>query len=68
MPYWSIYCLVCHGYVIDALLECIPTDKRSDPAFHLLFRMQPGAALACPYCGGMIGFDDTGRVRTPEPG
>ena len=24
MPYWSIYCLWCNGYIVDALLECVP--------------------------------------------
>ena len=24
MPYWSIYCIYCSGYISDALMECIP--------------------------------------------
>jgi hypothetical protein len=66
MPYWSIYCIVCQGYIIDALLECIPSEKQRDPAFQLLFRMRPGAALACPYCGGLIGFENSGRVQPAQ--
>jgi hypothetical protein len=55
-------CVLCQGYIIDALLECIPATKQSNPAYRLLFGMQPGAALACPYCGGLIGFNYAGRV------
>jgi hypothetical protein len=68
MPYWSIYCLYCHGYIADALLECVPAGKRSEPAFRFLFNAQPGAALACPYCGGLVSFDDAGRPRPPQTG
>ncbi len=68
MPYWSIYCLYCHGYIVDALLECIPPGKRSDPAFRLLFHAQSGAALACPYCNRPIGFDAAGQPQTPQSG
>lgn len=68
MPYWSIYCFYCQGYIVDALLECIPEDRRSNPAYRLLFYAKPGAVLACPYCGGLIGFDDNGQPRTPESG
>ena len=28
MPYWSIFCLYCQGYLADALLECLPTATR----------------------------------------
>ena len=68
MPYWSIYCLYCHGYLADALLECIPASKRSVPAFRLVFNAKPGGALACPYCNGLLGFDDDGEPRIPERG
>src|SRR5438876_11543970 len=68
VPYWSIYCVFCSGYIVDALLECIPAGKRSDPAFRLLFKAELGAALACPYCNGLIGFDEMGAPRIPEPG
>jgi hypothetical protein len=68
MPCWGIYCLFCHGYILDALLECIPAAKRSHPAHGRLFNSQPGAALACPYCNGLIGFDDAGQPRVPEAG
>jgi hypothetical protein len=50
MPYWSIYCLYCGGYIADALLECVPAAKQLLLAYHQLFLAQPGAALACPYC------------------
>jgi hypothetical protein len=68
MPYWSIYCVLCHGYIADALLECIPSAKRSEATYKLLFFAQPGAVLACPYCNGFIGFDDTGQPRVPPSG
>lgn len=68
MPYWSIYCLHCRGYIADALLECLPLAKRSHPAFRALFNARAGAALACPYCNGLIGFDDLGQPRAPDPG
>src|SRR5439155_19364333 len=48
MPYWSIFCLYCRGYIVDALLECIPRDKQADPAYRLLLQAQPGAAFAMP--------------------
>lgn len=68
MPYWSIYCLHCHGYFADALLECLPPEKRAHPAYRFLFNARPGAALACPYCNGLIGFDDQGVPQAPQPG
>jgi hypothetical protein len=68
MPYWSISCLYCLGEIIDALLECIPSDQRERPAFQRLFMQQSGAVLACPYCNGYIGFSDAGVPIVPEPG
>jgi hypothetical protein len=68
MPYWSIFCLYCQGYIADALLECVPVPKRANPAYRLLFRAQPGAALVCPYCGGLIGFDANGQPVVPLSG
>ena len=67
MPYWSILCLYCQGYISDALLECVPVSRRSDPAYRLLFRALPGGALACPYCNRPIGFDEAGQPRVPPP-
>src|SRR3954447_17875232 len=68
MPYWSLLCLYCRGYIADALLECVPASKRSGPAYRLLFQTRAGAALACPYCNGLIGFDDVGQPQVPRPG
>src|SRR5438552_17646611 len=68
MPYWSVYCLWCHGLIVDALLECVPLSKQSRPAFRLLFFAKSGAALACPYCNQLIGFDDTGDICAPASG
>jgi hypothetical protein len=68
MPYWSIYCLYCQGYISDALLECIPAAQRAIAAFRSLFQAQPGAALACPYCNGLIGFDGFGHPQVPQQG
>src|ERR1017187_3676603 len=68
MPYWSIYCIYCLGYISDALLECIPASKRSSGAFRNLFFAKCGAALACPYCNSLIGFDDTGQPQVPQSG
>jgi hypothetical protein len=68
MPYWSICCLHCHGYIADALLECLPAGKRASPAYAVLFNARPGAALACPYCNRLLGFDDTGRPQAPQSG
>lgn len=31
-------------------------------------KAKPGAAIACPYCGGLLGFDDSGRPQAPRPG
>jgi hypothetical protein len=33
----------------------------------LLRGMRPGAALACPYCHGAIGFDDQERLIVADP-
>jgi hypothetical protein len=33
-----------------------------------LFNAKPGAALACPYCNGLLGFDDDGQLQTPPTG
>ena len=42
--------------------------KRSMPAFRLLFHAKPGGALACPYCNGLLGFDDDGQPQIPDRG
>ncbi len=68
MPYWSVYCYLCQGYIADALLECIPMTKRASAAFRSLSLAQPGGALACPYCGSLLGFDDAGRPQPPASG
>ena len=68
MPYWGIYCLYCQGYILDALLECLPPQQKSHQAYRLLFNGLPGAALACPYCGGFIGFNDAGKPVIPQNG
>jgi hypothetical protein len=64
MPYWSIFCIYCRGLILDALLECVPTDRQKEPAFQRLFNARSGAALACPYCNRLLGFDDVGN---PQP-
>ncbi|MCI0380699.1 MAG: hypothetical protein L0215_24200 [Gemmataceae bacterium] len=66
MPYWSIYCLYCSGYIADALLECLPAGKKANSAFVDLCNARPGAALACPYCNGLIGFDNNGKPQIPQ--
>ena len=70
MPYWSIHCILCSGLIADALLECVSASDRADPAYRLLNRLVPesGAAIACPYCGKLLGFDDVGKPRVPESG
>src|SRR5271168_2809297 len=68
MPYWSLLCPYCQGYIADALLECVPASKRPSPAYRLLFQGRPGSALACPYCNRLIGFDDAGRLQAPATG
>jgi hypothetical protein len=68
MPYWSIACPLCAGYIIDALLECIPTPRKAEPAYRQLFLMRPGAALACPYCNGLFGFDAAGKPQSAATG
>jgi len=68
MPYWSIYCLYCGGYIADALLECLPKSVRGTASYRLLFLAKPGAALACPYCSGLLGFDDSAQPQIPQPG
>ena len=68
MPYWAIFYLYCQGYISDALLECLPAAKKAHVAFRWLFDRKPGAALACPYCNALIGFDDLEQPRIPETG
>ena len=70
MPYWSIQCIYCFGLIADALLECVLASDRADPAFRHLYKLvpEPGAALACPYCGGLLGFNDDGQPQVPETG
>jgi hypothetical protein len=67
MPFWSIYCIYCNGYIADALLECLPPEKHSPVAFRLLFNALPGAALACPYCNGLLSFE-SGLPQVPPAG
>jgi hypothetical protein len=68
MPYWSIYCLYCGGFIADALLECVPAARQREAAYLLLAHTQPGAALACPYCNGLLGFDQAGQPQPPQTG
>lgn len=68
MPYWSVYCLYCGGFIVDALLECVPASKQSTQAFKLLFSASPGACLACAYCNGMLAFDGHGQPQPPQSG
>lgn len=68
MPYWNIYCLYCGGHILDALLECVPASKRSRVPYRLLHEARAGGALACPYCNGLLGFDDSGLPQVPQPG
>jgi hypothetical protein len=68
MPYWSIHCVFCNGFIADALLECLPQAQHSTPAFHLLFSARPGAALACPYCNNLLGFDSAGQPQIAQSG
>jgi hypothetical protein len=53
---------------MDALLECLPAGKKQSEAYRSLFNKQPGAALACPYCDRLIGFDDEGEPCIPQQG
>jgi hypothetical protein len=41
---------------------------KTGPAFRCLFLKQPGAALACPYCNRLIGFDADGNPAIPASG
>jgi hypothetical protein len=68
MPCRSIYCLYCRGYIADAFLECRPASKRLTASYCLLFQAKSGAAFACPYRNGLLGFDDSGRPGVPQPG
>jgi hypothetical protein len=36
VPYWIVYCLWCGGYIADALLECVPSARRTNPGYLLL--------------------------------
>ncbi len=67
MPYWSLFCCLCQGYIADALLECLPPEDFASPEGKLLRGMRPGAALACPYCRQAIGFDGQGQLVAADP-
>src|SRR5262249_7297392 len=47
---------------------CLPAPKRLGAEYRLLSQAKPGAALACPYCNGLIGFDDDGQPQIPAHG
>lgn len=68
MPYWSVFCFYGRGHIVDALLECIPGARRSEAGYQLLWHAKPGAALACPYCGSLLGFDDQGSPHAAQSG
>src|SRR5262245_20416535 len=68
MPYWGIHCLLCRGFILDALLECVPAEQKRHAAYKMLFAGQPGAALAGPYCNGLIGFDKAGQPCSAASG
>jgi hypothetical protein len=68
VPYWSVYCVWCGGYIADALLECVPARRQAEAGYRQLVQLRPGAALACPYCNGLIGFDDKGQPQPPQSG
>ena len=68
MPYWSVICIYCQGLILDALLECVPGARQKESAFKLLFSAKPGAALPCPYCSGLLGFDGAGNIRRADSG
>jgi len=68
MPYWSVWCIYCSGYIVDALLECLPAHQQGHLAYRLLFNARQGAALACPYCNGLLGFDSHGQPQRPLSG
>ncbi len=36
MPYWSVYGCLCHGYIADAFLECLPQADFGSPEDKLL--------------------------------
>ena len=56
----------------------LPRMEKVTPAFaalgyrvddrRQLFRAQPGAALACPYCDGLVGFDAAGQAQAALSG
>src|SRR5262245_16168143 len=46
----------------------VSASGKTIAAYRQLFHARAGAALACAYCNGLIGFDDRGQPRIPEPG
>lgn len=60
--------MYCQGYIADALLECVPSEQRAHPSFKLLFNARPGVAFACPYCDGLIAFDEDCTPVVPQSG
>jgi hypothetical protein len=67
-PYWGKTCPLCGGHIADSLLECLPPDKFDSPEGKALRMELPGGALACPYCGGLISFDDEGELEAAKSG
>jgi len=68
LPPWFIACPRCGERIEDALLECIPVVRQRGPEYRLLFTCRPGAAIACPFCNGLIGFDAEGNPTEPSSG
>lgn len=57
MPWWlDFFCPHCKGILRDGLFECFPKDRQGSAECLLLDDCKPGAAFACPYCNGLIGF------------
>lgn len=67
-PYWGKSCPLCNGLIRDSLLECLAPGKYDSPEGKLLRLEKPGAALACPYCGEPISFDDQGNLEAALSG
>jgi hypothetical protein len=67
--HWKSFCHHCGEPIYDFLIECVPLEKQKHPAYGHLLRAEPGAAFACPYCDGLLGFSGMYQpLERPESG
>ena len=67
MPYWSVFCLYCGGYIADALLECLPAGKRSRRGLSIVVP-GPSGQLRWPVRIATVSSDSMTTASPRSPG